>query len=119
MPGGFFFLADSLTGLLAVEAGEVISRTEDQLREQAELVKAYAQENAPWSDRTGAARAGLDTEVSREGTEVVLTLFHTVEYGQWLETINSGEFAIIMPTLEALERQIMESVGAVEVGGLE
>jgi hypothetical protein len=31
---------------------------------------------------------------------VTLFLYHTVEYGLWLETIQNGRFATLMPTLE-------------------
>ena len=75
-------------------------------------VEAYAKQNAPWSDQTGMARAGLNASVSVEGGEVVLTLAHSVDYGIWLETIQDGAYAIIMPTLEALGPQILRDAGA-------
>lgn len=69
--------------------------------EAADDVKNAAQMDAPWDDRTGDARAGLDTKVEMSNGEIVLTLFHTVEYGLWLEVIQNGRFATIMPTLES------------------
>jgi len=63
-------------------------------------ILGHAREDAPWEDRTGDARRGLDTKVVNDHGEVVLTLFHTVEYGLWLEVIQNGRFATIMPTLE-------------------
>ena len=66
----------------------------------ADEVKATAQRNAIWEDRTGDARAGLETSVENHNGEVVLTLYHTVEHGLWLEVIQNGRFATIMPTLE-------------------
>jgi len=74
-------------------------------------------ENAPWTDRTGDARAGLDVGVDHDGENVDLQLFHTVDYGLWLEVIQSGRYAIIMPTLEAFADQVMGSVGASRGGG--
>jgi len=71
-----------------------------------ERVKQHAQDNALWEDRTGDARASLDTMVIHEGAQVSLVLFHGVEYGMWLETIQSGRFAIILPTLEEVAPQI-------------
>lgn len=62
------------------------------------------------------ARAGLGTDVYRDGLNVELVLFHTVDYGLWLETIQSGRFATIMPTLEALAFGIFESVNAEYTG---
>lgn len=59
-----------------------------------------AGDNAPWEDRTGDARAGLEAKADLVGGDLVLTLYHTVEYGLWLEVIQNGNFATIMPTLE-------------------
>lgn len=72
----------------------------EAFKDAAEDVKTAAQQNAHWADRTGDARAGLDTAVENNNGEVVMTLFHTVEYGLWLEVIQNGRFATIMPTLE-------------------
>lgn len=63
-------------------------------------IKTYAQNNAPWTDRTGDARKLLDTAVELDKGEVTLLLGHGVEYGKWLELIQDGRFAIIMDTLE-------------------
>jgi len=60
-----------------------------------------AQTYAPWADRTGDARAGLSTQVNEVDGQITLELFHTVDYGLWLETIQNGRFATIMPTLES------------------
>lgn len=73
----------------------------------------YAKQNAPWTDRTGAARAGLGVEVSHSFGEVVLSLYHTVDYGLWLEVIQNGRFATIMPTLEHYAPQVFSRVGGV------
>lgn len=74
-------------------------------------VEAYAQSNAPWSDITGAARSGLVATLELDGGEVVIDLAHSVDYGQWLELIQNGRFAIIMPTLEALGEGIIRRAG--------
>lgn len=60
----------------------------------------YARQNAPWQDRTGDARSELGVEVVEEGGQAIIELYHGVEYGYWLEVIQNGRFAIIMPTLE-------------------
>lgn len=74
---------------------------------------------APWEDRTGDARAGLTALAVNDHGDVVLTLFHTVEYGLWLEVIQNGRFASIMPTLEReapgiIDRTIRKINGARE-----
>lgn len=66
----------------------------------ADMILSAAQADAPWTDRTGAARSGLDVTVESSGGVVILELFHTVDYGLWLEVIQNGRFATIMPTLE-------------------
>ena len=108
MAGGFFILFDTLTPAL-----ELLGVNNDwgEVDSVAQSVKEDAQANAPWNDRTGDARAGLEVEVSDEGGEVVVTLMHTMDYGQWLETIQSGRFAIIMPTLEKYAGEIQRAVG--------
>jgi hypothetical protein len=106
--GGFFLLSDSLSGALDLLG------TGDMGLDEAESIGqellADAKSNAPWADRTGAAREGLEVEVSKEGGDIVITLGHSVEYGIWLELIQSGRFAIIMPTLEKYAAEIHRAV---------
>lgn len=70
-------------------------------------VEQAAKSNAPWADRTGRARAGLTARAQSDHGDIVLTLFHTVEYGLWLEVIQNGNFATILPTLEQYAPQII------------
>ena len=86
-------------------------RLEEIVEAAAEEVQQYAQENAPWEDRTGEAREGLTAEASGEGNELIITLYHTAEYGIWLEIRNSGEYQIIIPTLEQMGPVVMGAVG--------
>jgi hypothetical protein len=69
-------------------------------RGMAREVQNYAKLNAPWEDRTGDARDGLHAEGDYSFTKYTITLYHTVEYGIWLEIAYSGNWAIIMPTIE-------------------
>lgn len=85
------------------EIGEIASDLAD------ELVN-YARDNAPWDDRTGDARAGLEAETSLENGEVNVDLYHTVEYGIWLEVRWGGRYAIIIPTIEALGPRLLEKM---------
>lgn len=75
-------------------------------------VRSEAQNNAPWADRTGDARAGLDTNVTNDAGLIELGLFHTVDYGLWLEVIQNGNFAIIMPTLESTAPRVFAEATA-------
>lgn len=114
MAAGFFILEDTLSALMGSE--HLVAQAQDRARELAPRIEAYAKQNAPWTDRTGQARAGLGTNVYAQGTEVIIELYHSVDYGYWLEVIQSGRFAIIMPTLEALSGEVMGSMGAVQTG---
>lgn len=75
-------------------------------------LEAYAQSNAPWGDITGQARQGLVASVFEDSGEIVLELAHSVDYGYWLELIQGGNFAILVPTIEALGPEIIQLAGA-------
>ncbi len=95
---------DTLIATSAANVAEAMSQGRGE-------VESYAKTNAPWADRTGAARNGLTASVYLEGGEIVLELAHTVDYGYWLEVIQEGRFATIMPTLEALGSKIVRDAG--------
>ena len=81
----------------------------------AEDMVAYAQENAPWEDRTGNARAGLQSYVVWTGeTQFTIFLSHgeDIYYGVWLEVMQGGRFAILVPTLEHFAPQFSGYVRA-------
>lgn len=73
-------------------------------------IESSAKANATWEDQTGAARAGLTARSGESEGIVTMTLAHTVAHGVWLETIQSGRFAIILSTLEAYEAELMAEV---------
>lgn len=79
---------------------------EQEFEKSQEELEMTAKRNAPWTDRTGEARAGISSEVTNTKGEVAIRLFHTAEHGRWLELIQNGRFAIIMPTLESQARRI-------------
>jgi hypothetical protein len=83
---------------------------EEIVEQVAEEVQDYAQQNAPWEDRTGEARDGLTAESFEDGGILTIVLYHTVEYGVWLEVRNSGEYAIIIPTIEQMGPVVMGAV---------
>lgn len=76
----------------------IMEFAEDFARE----IEEYARANAPWEDRTGDARAGLTAEAQETNSSTTITLYHTVEYGVWLEIRWSGKYAIVLPTLEKM-----------------
>lgn len=98
--GAFIFTDTSLAVALAGADAEVYAEAQKIVLEVAQKSLEYAKANAPWEDRTGDARAGLNVDVQSDGDSILMSLYHTVDYGLWLEVIQSGNFAIIMPTLE-------------------
>lgn len=97
--------------MMFFEGPDFTNSAQDVFEDAAGEILAYAQSNAPWSDRTGDAREGLGVEVTHTFGVVTLELFHTVDYGKWLETIQNGQFAVIMPTLERFAPQVFNEVG--------
>lgn len=86
--------------------------------------EAAMKSNAPWTDRTGAARTGLHTTTSKRGrgadgrftsggNERSITFSHTVPYGIWLEIKFSGRDAVIMPTILQVGPMLMAALSRV------
>lgn len=109
--GSFIRYFDGMIGFLSLTADDYTDETRQVFEDYAARIQSYAQQNAPWTDRTGLARVGLSTDVWEENGEIVLSLYHLVDYGEWLETIQSGNYAIIMPTLEAFAPEVFEAAG--------
>lgn len=78
----------------------------------AAILEAHARTNAPWSDRTGAARQGLIGFAASAATSVTIYLVHSVFYGIFLEmgTRKMGPRPIIGPTLEANYAAVMAAL---------
>jgi hypothetical protein len=66
--------------------------------------------NAPWTDRTGAARAGLHTTHNFEPGVFELILAHSVYYGIYLEICNSGKYSIIDKTIVYIGDLLMQRI---------
>lgn len=76
----------------------------------------YAKANAPWEDRTGDARSGLSSEALITDDSMGISLFHTMDYGIWLEIRWGGLYAIILPTIEALGPELMNDMADILSG---
>jgi len=72
----------------------------------------YAKTNAPWTDRTGNARAGLHakTVVADQGKAFELIVAGSVFYQIFLETRFSGKYAILLPTVNYIGGIIMQRI---------
>lgn len=90
------------------DLGRAIARTGERakthalvpyLERQADRLRGQMKQEAPWTDRTGAARRQLLAEVEQDAQKVALVLSHGVPYGKYLELSNGGRYAIIGPTV--------------------
>lgn len=67
--------------------------------------------NAPWTDRTSAARNGLFTAVNKHGEgHYTIILSHSVHYGIWLEVKFSGRDAIVAPTVISQGQALLSDI---------
>lgn len=74
-------------------------------------MESYAKVNRKWTDRTSLAKDNLRSVVSQPRKNLIrITLSHGVDYGVFLELANEQKYAIVKPTLEKYEPEIMESV---------
>lgn len=95
-----------------------LGRLDDQIDKRLDVVfhyetahgAGYMKSNAPWTDRTGAARNGLYTEFSKHGSTREILFSHSVAYGIWLEVANSGDYQIILPSIRVIGRDTMEQL---------
>ena len=81
--------------------------------QQAEDMEAWMKDNAPWTDRTGRARAGLTAWVNEaDGPIGSIIISHdlSLDYPIFLETAYQGRWAIITPTLDYWEPKLQQSL---------
>jgi hypothetical protein len=92
---------------------------------RAEQMLNFAKTSAPWTDRTGNARRGLNVEVGDSpGVIAQITLSHdpTLDYTLWLEIGHNGRFSVIAPTIDLYaplfmrDMQNMMNLGLVTIG---
>lgn len=68
---------------------------------KAKKIQSTMQQNRPWTDRTGLAKARLSAMVSQPSESIIrITLAHGVDYGIWLELAHGKNYAIIAPTVK-------------------
>jgi len=98
----------------------------------AAVIQTAARERAPWTDRTGNARAALRAYTSEDvptkhsqglhdypspndlaRDTVALYLAHGMDYGVQLETKYQGRYAIIIPTLQRFYPEISQQLKAI------
>lgn len=80
---------------------------------RAKEAEQWMRDNAPWTDRTGAARAGLNVQVLESPgvlAELVFSHDPSLDYVVWLEIANGGNYAIIAPAIDYWGPQFMRDV---------
>lgn len=76
-----------------------------------------AQSQAPWTDHTGTARAGLygkseDTQTDTKGLRVKVTMGGVAHYQEYLEFDNHKRFAIVYPMFTAAKKTLTSKYSA-------
>jgi hypothetical protein len=84
------------------------------IRAAGEDAPNYMKRNAPWSDISGNARAGLHATAKSidQGKAFELIAAHSVFYGIYLESRFSGKFAILMPTINYIGKLLIDRIAA-------
>lgn len=89
-------LYDQHLAQIEVELVAVAEKLTDEITD-------YMKQNAPWQDRTGAARASLYSVVqhaARQSVTILLSHGSLIPYGIYLEILNGGRLAIIAPSVD-------------------
>lgn len=108
---GFAIELDTLTPGVAKLTPEIRKAIRAIMYRYAPKAEAYMRTTAPWTDRTGLARMGLGAEPIADRSDVyAIVLYHTVEYGIWLEVRFNGTYAVIQPTVEQFGPQVMSGL---------
>lgn len=78
------------------------------------IIEEYAKKNAPWNDRTGAARRGLTATIVQAALSATISLAHTVFYGVFLEfgTRYMAPRPIVAVALQANYAPLMSEIRA-------
>ena len=68
-------------------------------------MQSYAQQNAKWTDRSGAARQRFKSGVERRESGYWIRLSYGVDYGIWLELAHEKKYAILPETIRAVGQE--------------
>lgn len=102
--------SDSLTPGLAAYGAFMMKNIHEAMRAWGADAVIRMKQNAPWTDRTGMAREGLGWSLEEDWVRPTLYLFHSVDYGQWLEIRWSGQYAIVIPTMEEFGPELINYI---------
>lgn len=105
----FTLESDTLTPSIKALPGVLDKIIQTTMNYYEPKLENFAKLNASWTDRTTNARNGLAARSGRTDKVHYIVLFHQVPYGIYLETMQSGRFAIIMPTIDEFGPQVMNT----------
>lgn len=108
--GGISITSDDLGPALKQAEGKMYAALAATMEMNKSKVQSAARQNAPWTDQTSNARNGLFADTYQDGTSRGIVLYHTMEYGPWLELRWSGRYATINPTVRQMGPLVLASV---------
>lgn len=76
----------------------------------AAITTGWIKQNAPWTDRTGAARTGLVAIPNSAKDYEEIFMAYSVNYGIWLEVANDRRYAIIGPAMRIMGKELIDSL---------
>ena len=77
---------------------------------RAAITEAELKQRAPWTDDTGAARAGLMAIPFHGPGFIEIYMTYSVSYGIWLEIANNRKYAVIGPMMRIAGDALMKDL---------
>lgn len=71
-------------------------------------MEGEAKRDAPWTDRTGLARQTIRGVSGWQGKKLRCGITGNMEYSPYLEKCNEGQNAVLWPTVQRNQEQLME-----------
>lgn len=79
-------------------------------------MQSYARANKPWTNRTYSARNGLESRVEwTTDTLLDIAVFHTVDYGIWLEISHGEKYAILKDARDSEIQTFKDMIQALDL----
>ena len=113
---GFQMDTSGLSRSLSGMAQRQLYAQEVMARNAAKQMEADAKASAPWKDRTGLARGGITGNSVRSGSIFTITLSGSVRYMVYLELAHGKKWAILWPTMQKHQQQILDTFA--RIGGM-
>lgn len=79
-------------------------------------MEVWMRANAPWTNRTGDARAGLKARAQQAGIIITVIAYSFVPHQVFLETMQNGRFAILKPAVDHFFARFMAGLSRIAKG---